>query len=810
MKKIIYYFIFIVILLTSLSGVAVFLFNAESALRGALTLATKTISGKLTVEKISGNLRDFTVVGVEYKNTLLVFTVKQAQFAWHPGSLLRGIFDVDHLNIDGVKIQTFEHANAVPKWSSKKVRGWLKRLSLLSYVHCRHLKMTDVIWQTGAKTPPLKIDDLIFQLPDDTHLNFALHASPTALLLQGEVGDQLNLIWKFSVPQLARVLSATGSIYSDGVISGTRTAPKISGVITADRFVMGDVSLGQFKSKIDLDLSKHDSECNFNLQKFKIGTVTIPIWQGKWLITVDDDIKFSLSTTPFAMHSFFDNQLRVLQVKHLGVDIIWRPEQLALDGNLIVERQNPLYFKMTFTRRHLTFWNLNYAAMAGKLAWQIDNLSFLDEFFPQLERTQGHAEINYNFAGTLRDSKIDGQIVVTNASLALPKLGISLHDVQFKLKQDQNGVIYNGGMRSGNGNLRLDGQATFGKTVLLTTDVSGENFLLSNTPEYSMVLTPQLHITFKNDELHIDGSVLIPQSKIKIDALTGDTTLPSEVVFVDQQTTANLLERLKLYGNIKLELGDAINIEAFNIKGLLRGTLIITDVPNRPTMANGTLTIVNGAYNMYGQTLEITQGELHFVASPIDNPELNMRAIRKLTVMNLPDTVGFGQKNDLIVGLQTAGALDNLQTELFSIPSGLSKTDIFSYLVLGQPAAQATENKMQLLLQAAHALNFSGAGEINHVVDNLRNQLGLSELSVTSEATSQVNASGTAKPPISNTALVLGKFLSSRLYVSYSIGFLDQINIFRARYSLGRYWSVQSENSALNNGVDLIYSVERN
>lgn len=692
MKKIIRHFVISGILLASISGAVVFLFSSETVLRGVIRITEKIIPGELTVEKTTGQLADFTLLGINYKNTAINLTVRQFQLDWSVSHWLAGFFSINHLKLDGIKIQTFAEPKPA-KISGKQIRAWLDRWQWLEHIRCHDVHITDVVWQTLDEKKSFKIDDFIFQLQEGGRLNSELRALNASLLIKGEVGEQINLTWRFNLSRLENFTASRGSISSEGVVSGSSAKPKISGEITANHLVVDSISIGQFKGKLNLNGKQQHSDLSFSLQQFKMGVIEIPSWQGTWLLQIDDGIKLTLAAAPLRVRSFFGEQLL---------------------------------------------------------------------------------------------------------------------DLQLQLTHHSTGLSGSGSMRSGGGELQFKGEAKINGTTTFNLDVSGKDFLLSNTPEYLITVTPKLHLYFQNNELHIAGDILLPKAAIKIADLNSDTALPREVVFVDQGVRHDILEDLKLYSQVRLTLGNEVKIDAFSIKGLLHGTLEITDEPNRPTTANGALTITQGTYNIYGQGLDITQGELHFAASSVTNPELNMRAVRKLTVVNLPDTMGFAQKNELLVGLQTSGTVDNLQVNLFSVPSGISKTDIFSYLVLGQPAAQASNNKTQLLLQAANALNFSGVSELNHVIGNLREHLGLSELGLTNEATSQVKSDGTVAEPTSNTALVLGKYLSSRLYVSYSIGFLEQLNIFRVRYSLGRRWSVQSENSTLGNGVDLIYSVERN
>ena len=88
----------------------------------------------------------------------------------------------------------------------------------------------------------------------------------------------------------------------------------------------------------------------------------------------------------------------------------------------------------------------------------------------------------------------------------------------------------------------------------------------------------------------------------------------------------------------------------------------------------------------------------------------------------------------------------------------------------------------------------------------IQQKFGLTELDVTSfEKKDKVNPAST----LQHTALVLGRYLTPKLYINYSFDILDNNNTFRVRYFLNKNWSVQTESSLDGNGVDLLYSFER-
>ena len=58
------------------------------------------------------------------------------------------------------------------------------------------------------------------------------------------------------------------------------------------------------------------------------------------------------------------------------------------------------------------------------------------------------------------------------------------------------------------------------------------------------------------------------------------------------------------------------------------------------------------------------------------------------------------------------------------------------------------------------------------------------------------------------TSLVLGRYLSPRLYVSYGISLTQQLNTLKLRYTLGDHWTVKTEVGQAR-GADLVYSIDK-
>ena len=94
--------------------------------------------------------------------------------------------------------------------------------------------------------------------------------------------------------------------------------------------------------------------------------------------------------------------------------------------------------------------------------------------------------------------------------------------------------------------------------------------------------------------------------------------------------------------------------------------------------------------------------------------------------------------------------------------------------------------------RAAESLAVSGGGLL---LGGLGERLGLDEVSV--EGTGQ-----------DDTQIVLGKFLSPKLFVSYGVSVAEAINTIKLRYTLNRRWSLRAE-AGLEQSADVEFKIER-
>ena len=94
---------------------------------------------------------------------------------------------------------------------------------------------------------------------------------------------------------------------------------------------------------------------------------------------------------------------------------------------------------------------------------------------------------------------------------------------------------------------------------------------------------------------------------------------------------------------------------------------------------------------------------------------------------------------------------------------------------------------------AALALGLAGGDTLARTVGD---RFGLDEFRVESNDTGD------------QASLVIGSYLSPKMYVSYGVGMMDAINTINLRYQLSHRWKLEVESGEFTS-ADVFYTIER-
>jgi translocation and assembly module TamB len=420
-------------------------------------------------------------------------------------------------------------------------------------------------------------------------------------------------------------------------------------------------------------------------------------------------------------------------------------------------------------------------ALQGTLDADIRNLAFLEALSPEIANVHGTLGGSLALSGTLASPQFRGRIQTQGFSAELPRAGLKLHDGNFGIIGNAQGELaITGQITSGGGVLHVDGSVGLAANAPLGLNIKGDNVLVADIPAAHVVASPDLHITRADGVFAITGGITIPNAKIAVEKLPGGGPAKAspDVVIVDQPKAAEVTP-LAMDADIEVKLGDSVKVQGYGLDGTVHGQLAVRVRPGETATGRGEIR-VDGKYQAYGQDLSIEHGRLLFAGTRLDNPGLDIRAVRNI------------RSEDVTVGLSIRGTAQRPILTIFSDPA-MEQAEALSYLVTGRPLNALKTGEGDTLNTAAQAL---GGLAGDRLAKSIGSRLGLEAGVSSSEA-------------LGGSAFTAGKYLSPRLFLSYGVGLFTPGQVITLRYTLNRFLQFEAENATTGNRASLNYKIEK-
>jgi translocation and assembly module TamB len=422
--------------------------------------------------------------------------------------------------------------------------------------------------------------------------------------------------------------------------------------------------------------------------------------------------------------------------------------------------------------------DLGRQPVSGRLQARVPDLAWVRGFAPDLGAVAGRVAADLTVAGTAGTPRVTGQAELSDGRVEVPLAGLTLEQLRLGARtQGNNRLVYDGGVRSGEGELILTGQTLLDPTAGFPSDIQlkGADFTAVDTPEYWALLSPDLRLRTEASGARLEGELSVPRARIRPRGLPKGAVAPSNDVVIKGAEPSGGAATLPVAADVRLRLGDQVLFEGSGLRGRFAGELAVWAEPGREPLGNGKLGIVEGVYSGLGTDLDIERGWVNYASSPLDNPGLDLRAVKRA--------------RDVVAGVTVTGTAQDPKVEVFSQPPR-PQTEVLSYLLFGRPLGGGTSQSDQKQLQNAAAL--AGGGLLAAEVGR---QLGLDEFRV--EGTEGGGA-----------ALSVGQYITPQLYLQYLSGIRSTLNRLRIRYDLTRRIQLQTETGD-QQAVDVFYTFER-
>jgi translocation and assembly module TamB len=418
--------------------------------------------------------------------------------------------------------------------------------------------------------------------------------------------------------------------------------------------------------------------------------------------------------------------------------------------------------------------------LSGQLQLDSNAFGVLDSYVSEIDRASGRISANLDLGGSLGAPQLDGTLKVSDARIDAYQVNLSLRDLNFDARLKDNLFTLNGATSAGvDGKARFAGELQwrerqpYGKLHL-----EGDNLLLVNIPEAKIYASPNVDMNISGRRIEVTGSVELPYARLEEpEIIAGAVRASSDEVIVNKQAAAPT-DPFHVFSKVTLKLGERVTINTSGLQGRLSGAITTSNDETGFTRGNGELSVEEGKYTAYGRKLDITRGKLIFSNSALGDPGVDIRATKKFP--------------EITAGVNVRGTLNAPRLTFFSEPA-VSQSQIISLLIAGgslqtlqastDPTATSNTARNNALLQGSAIL-----------AQQLGNKLG-ADVSVESDLTN-------------DTSLVLGRYLSPRLYLSYGISIAEAINTFKMNYTINDKWAIRTE-AGKAQSADIVFTLGR-
>jgi translocation and assembly module TamB len=462
-----------------------------------------------------------------------------------------------------------------------------------------------------------------------------------------------------------------------------------------------------------------------------------------------------------------------------GMHLVALPNRI--DFSFGVQAFADTYFH---TNAHLTRTsepNVLKLPLRGELRARAADANLLPIVFPEVDHAAGVVAGSATLGGTLERPEINGQIELTNGELDSYRANFALRDLDALATIDSNRLDFKGSGSAGEGRLEVDGNFTWsGGDSRGTMHLRGKELLVADLTEYRVIASPDLQFEIDPKKILVKGEVTIPSALVQPAKITGAVRPSADARYAGQHE-AEREGRFVVQSDVHVKMGEEVRVDAFGLKGRIEGGVTTSVRTDAPTTGHGELRVAEGRYEAYGQEVEISRGQLIFDNAPLDDPGLDIEARRHVETVT--------------VGLNVRGTLQQPRLTFFSDPT-MPQTQIVSYLFVGKALNETGAGGSESATSTTDTLAMQGGG---FLAAQLGRRIGIEEVGVEN----YINSEGEANP-----SLVLGKFLSPRLFISYGISLTESINTLKLRYTISDRWIFRVESGEAQS-TDLEYMIER-
>ena len=465
-------------------------------------------------------------------------------------------------------------------------------------------------------------------------------------------------------------------------------------------------------------------------------------------------------------------------------------------------------------------WRLSaQTPLQGRLQASVEDLAWFNALLGPMWRASGRLDADVQLAGTLQLPLLNGDI--RGDALGLRQIDTRMHLHQGRLRAhlrnslltleefsaqseltapppalqrllDDKGraLIATPGRISAQGRMQVGAQPS-AEAEALALEFKLERLGVAQTPQQWLLLSGQGRLNWQQARLGMQASLGVDAAHWQLADLSRPQLSDDVVVHRAGKSDGEARRLTPWRGEVQIGLGRHFSFAGAGARGRLAGQIQVSANAQDLPRASGTVTLVDGRYEAYGQQLEIERGILNFQGL-LENPALNIVALRK----GLPVEAGVA-----ITGYAQAPVV-----RLVSEPN-VPDAEKLSWLVLGRPP-EHDGNDSGVLMAAVGAIF---GGQSSTATQQLKDSFGIDEISVRSGVPGQGQAMRSSVVAMggssasSGQVLAVGKQLSNRLRLSYEQALGGATSLVKLTLKLSERVSVVGT-SGTDAALDVFYS----
>ncbi len=265
-----------------------------------------------------------------------------------------------------------------------------------------------------------------------------------------------------------------------------------------------------------------DIRADISLTQFQFDKVGIKAITGKIL-----NNKGSLQVNALIIKRFQVPDFRIEALTN------FKNNKFQLDAAIIFNAINRINAMLTIPEwKNAAGLNQVFRATAKVAVNDFSQFNTLFATVPEVRQFTGKVTGAFTATGTVLAPVVDGGLKAANGSVYIPAAAMKLQNISLSTYYHSGQKVQlSGTFTAGEGRGKLSGTYDLEQRALpLQLNMQAEQILAYDDRNYKIIVSPNINLLYENDDLHLDGTILVPYAKITPIEMGSTATLPSDVV----------------------------------------------------------------------------------------------------------------------------------------------------------------------------------------------------------------------------------------------------------------------------------------